>query len=73
MSAKMLSSTVASDGVDLWREWVIAVTLMPLSKGFDASTSVRSRTRKDGPVGAAFSKLSAVDRRLPNATENLGM
>lgn len=69
----MLSSTVTSDPVDRCRECVTAAILMPPSNGFDPTTSVRSSTRKDGPVGAAFSKLSAVDFRLPNATENLGM
>jgi hypothetical protein len=69
----MLSSTVTSDPVDLCREWVIAASLTPPSNGFDPTTSVRSRTRKDDPVTAALSRLSAVDFRLPNATENLGM
>jgi hypothetical protein len=54
-------------------EWVTAATLMPPSNGFEPTTSVRSRTLNDGPVTAAFSKLSAFDFRLPNATENLAM
>lgn len=70
----MLSSTVTSDPVDRWwMEWVTAATLMPPSNGFEPTTSVRSRTRKEGPVAVAFSRLSAFDFRLPNATENLGM
>ncbi len=72
-SANILSSTVTSDAVGLWNEWVVAVSLMPPSNGLEETTSARSRTRKEGPVGAAFSKLSADDFRLPNATENLGM
>lgn len=71
--ANMLSSAVTSEAVGLWSEWVVDVSLMPPSNGFADTTSVRSRTRKEGPVGAAFSRLSAVDLRLPKATENLGM
>jgi hypothetical protein len=72
-SANMLSSTDTSDAVGLWSECVVAVSLTPPSNGFEETTSARSRTRKEGPVGTAFSRLSAVDFRLPNATENLGM
>lgn len=71
--ANMLSSAVTSEAVGLWSEWVVDVSLMPPSNGFADTTSVRSRTRKEGPVGVAFSRLSAVDLRLPKATENLGM
>lgn len=72
-SANILSSAVTSGSVDLWMECVVVEILAPPSNGFVPTTSERSRTRKDGLVTAAFSSVSAVDFRLPNETENLGI
>jgi len=53
---------------------ILAASFKPPSKGPVVDTSERSRTRKEGSAAAeALSKLSAVDFRLPKATENLGI
>lgn len=56
--------------VGMWR--VFADSLVPPSNDLSAM-SVLSKTRKDGSAEATFSRLPAVDLRLPKVTGNLGM